>query len=316
MNIKFKPDFFTLADPVQMRFAKLNNGIYLFIITILSVAAVFLSSIVGTSTMISIYGFGIVEQLLDGVALSSGQQTVLLISSFLPIFFIVWLCLRLFENRGLASIGMQIPQFLGHYLRGVVVGLLMFGSVALPMWALGLAELEAPFSSSVIGGSLLLLVGWIVQGAGEEVLVRGYLMQIYGRITNPLIAIIISSLFFAFLHIANNGIVPLALINLSLFGIFAALYTIAEGGLWGIFAIHSVWNWAQGNLFGFEVSGNDVGENTIINLVETGPDLWTGGLFGPEGGLIVTIVLLIGCVVYWRRARMRPTITADATTPA
>ncbi len=87
------------------------------------------------------------------------------------------------------------------------------------------------------------------------------------------------------------------MINLFLFGIFASVYAMNEGGLWGVFAIHSFWNWAQGNLLGLEVSGSLIGGTTLINLKENGSDLLTGGAFGPEGGLAITIVLVIGCAI-------------------
>jgi hypothetical protein len=144
-----------------------------------------------------------------------------------------------------------------------------------------------------------LLVGWIVQGAAEETLTRGFLLPIFGVRLGPAWGILISSLLFAALHLLNDNLGWIALLNLFLFGVFASLYAIREGGLWGVFAIHSIWNWAQGNIFGLEVSGEDFGATTIFNLKETGPDLITGGLFGPEGGLIVTIVLTAGCLVIY-----------------
>ncbi len=95
---------------------------------------------------------------------------------------------------------------------------------------------------------------------------------------------------------------PLALLNLVLMGIFMGLYAMREGSIWGISALHSAWNWVQGNFFGFEVSGNSARGGTLINLTETGPDWFTGGTFGPEGGLVVTIFLMIGILVilFWK----------------
>jgi hypothetical protein len=66
-----------------------------------------------------------------------------------------------------------------------------------------------------------------------------------------------------------------------------------------VFGIHAVWNWAQGNLFGFEVSGQAAAGGTLFNFMEIGPDVITGGPFGPEGGLAVTIVLIISCALVW-----------------
>jgi hypothetical protein len=111
------------------------------------------------------------------------------------------------------------------------------------------------------------------------------------------LAVLVSALLFASLHIFNLNINLVAFINLALFGVFAALYATREGSLWGIFALHSAWNWAQSNLFGMEVSGLPVRLGALINLKETGPDWLTGGAFGPEGGVVVTLVLLVGIVL-------------------
>ena len=113
-------------------------------------------------------------------------------------------------------------------------------------------------------------------------------------------------------HALNPNLSLIALLNLFLFGLFAALYTLYEGGLWGVFSIHAVWNWAQGNIFGFEVSGQLAPGGTMFNLMETGPDVITGGPFGPEGGLAVTIVLLVGCGVVWWLAQHQAQPSAPA----
>lgn len=80
------------------------------------------------------------------------------------------------------------------------------------------------------------------------------------------------------------------------------VYTMREGSLWGISALHSVWNWVQGNFFGFEVSGTNASGGTLLNLLATGKDWLTGGAFGPEGGLAVTIVLVAGiaATIFWK----------------
>ena len=110
---------------------------------------------------------------------------------------------------------------------------------------------------------------------------------------------LLPSLVFAALHLLNPNLGLIPLLNLALFGIFAALFALYEGGLWGVFAIHSAWNWAQGNLFGFEVSGSPAGSTVIFDMMEVGPDWLTGGAFGPEGGLAVTAVLIAGSLLVW-----------------
>lgn len=228
--------------------------------------------------------------------------TFFLIFTFGPIFLILWGWLLLFEKRSLWTIGMVRKGALRSYLRGVVVGLFMLSASVGISAALGYIAFESgdPQKQGIaaLGGVLLLFLGWMVQGAGEEVLTRGWLLPLIGSRYNTVAGIIISSLLFALLHLANSNISYIAILNLFLFGFFACLYALYEEGLWGVFSIHSVWNWAQGNLFGFEVSGTEAGV-TLLNLMEVGPDTITGGPFGPEGGLAVTVVLLVSCLLVW-----------------
>jgi hypothetical protein len=124
-------------------------------------------------------------------------------------------------------------------------------------------------------------------------------MPVVGARYRPWLGIILSATLFALWHSLNPNLNPIAMVNLFLFGLFAAFYALREGGLWGVFGIHAAWNWAQGNLFGLQVSGLQIAGGTLFNLVETGPDAITGGPFGPEGGLAVTVVLLASCGLVW-----------------
>jgi membrane protease YdiL (CAAX protease family) len=153
-----------------------------------------------------------------------------------------------------------------------------------------------------IAGVMLVLIGWIVQGGAEEVLIRGWVLPVIGARYKPWVGLLVSSLIFALLHGLNPNLSVIALVNLALFGVFAGLYAMREGSMWGISALHTVWNWVQGNFFGLQVSGNGAGGGTLINLMETGADWLTGGEFGPEGGLAVTIVLLISIAItlFWK----------------
>jgi membrane protease YdiL (CAAX protease family) len=158
-----------------------------------------------------------------------------------------------------------------------------------------------------LAGVLLVFLGWIVQGSAEEALARGWLLPVIGARYKPLAGIIISSIIFAIYHSLNPNVNPIAFLNLFLFGAFTALYALYEGGLWGVFGIHAAWNWAQGNLFGFEVSGLPPAGGMLFNLMEAGPDVVTGGPFGPEGGLAVTIILIVSCGFVWLASERQET---------
>ncbi|MCB0196272.1 MAG: CPBP family intramembrane metalloprotease [Anaerolineae bacterium] len=231
------------------------------------------------------------------------EQAIFLVLVFGPVFLILWAWLALFEKRPFWTIGLERAGFLQKYLRGALVGLLMFTTAVGISAALGFVAFEADSSVSsgifALGGVVIVFVGWMVQGAAEEALTRGWLLPVVGARHQPWLGIVISSLLFAILHLLNPNLSAVAVLNLALFGFFTALYALYEQSLWGVFSIHSIWNWAQGNLFGFEVSGQPAPGGTLFNLMEVGPDVVTGGPFGPEGGLSVTIVLLLSCAIVW-----------------
>lgn len=222
-----------------------------------------------------------------------------LLSSFLPIYFIVWIWVLIAEKRHLWTLGFEWTGAFRKYINGGLLGIAIFSAAVGLMALFGdirLAARPAALGFAELGGVVLLLAGWIVQGGAEEVLARGYLLPVVGSHYGTVLGIIISSLVFASWHLFNPNLSVLAVVNLALYGLFAAFYALHEGGLWGVCAFHSLWNWVQGNFFGFEVSGGTFGASTLFKFQEVGPDWFTGGSFGPEGGLAVTLVLVAGCI--------------------
>lgn len=110
-------------------------------------------------------------------------------------------------------------------------------------------------------------------------------------------AIIVSSLFFAFLHFSNSGFSLLAFINLFLFGVFASLLLLEFGNIWIAGAFHSVWNFVQGNIYGIQVSGTNKSSSVFVTSNVAGREIINGGSFGMEGGLSVTFILALGIVL-------------------
>ena len=120
--------------------------------------------------------------------------------------------------------------------------------------------------------------------------------------SNVLIAVVVSSALFSLFHLFNDNVSLLAMANIFLVGLFLAVYALWEKGLWGIAGIHTSWNMAQANFFGLEVSGNDLSFGSLLDLEENGPGLWTGDAFGPEAGLVATLVVGAGlAIVAWLR---------------
>jgi membrane protease YdiL (CAAX protease family) len=221
-------------------------------------------------------------------------------------YIILWAWLKFVEKRPFWTLGYELKNVLSQYGRGFLIGTLMFASAVGLLALFGSVSFEqgdpAQQGFPAVGGVFLVLLGWIIQGGGEEVLMRGWVLPVIGARYKPWLGLLLSSLLFAIMHGLNPNLSVIALINLTLFGVFAGLYAMREGSLWGISALHSVWNWIQGNFFGFQVSGMNASGGTLLNLMETGADWFTGGEFGPEGGLAVTIVLAIGILIilFWK----------------
>lgn len=229
-----------------------------------------------------------------------------LICAFALVYLILWAWLKFFEKRPFWTLGYEMQNAFRQYARGFLFGALMFAGAVGILAAFGSVSFERGLPAyqgvAALGGVILVLFGWIVQGGAEEVLLRGWVLPVVGARYKPWIGLLVSSLIFSVMHGLNPGLSPLALINLALFGVFAGLYAMREGSLWGVSALHSVWNWVQGNFFGFQVSGTDARGGTLINLMETGADWFTGGAFGPEGGFAVTAVLLVSIFItlFWK----------------
>jgi hypothetical protein len=103
----------------------------------------------------------------------------------------------------------------------------------------------------------------------------------------------------------------LPLLNLVLFGVATGLYKmrVDDDQLWGVFAIHSIWNWLQQDVFGLENSGNASPiANTLFHVEpnrQLADPIWGGG-FGPEGTLAATLVLLVLLARVLLHGRGRP----------
>jgi len=231
------------------------------------------------------------------------------ISAFFLIYVFVGLWARFYEGRPMWTLGYEARRALLRYAAGFAAGIVLFVGASAILMSLGALVPEQGDPSrqglAALGGVLIILTGWLVQGGAEEVLFRGWVLPVLGARYRPWVGLAVSSLLFAVMHGLNSGIHWLALVNLALFGLFAALYALQEGSIWGISALHSAWNWVQGNILGFDVSGMDAGGLSLWNFKTQGPAWITGGAFGPEGGIAVTIVLLIGIAVLLQRGRVR-----------
>jgi membrane protease YdiL (CAAX protease family) len=147
---------------------------------------------------------------------------------------------------------------------------------------------------SLLFVSIVLLFG----AAGEEMLFRGYLFQVLVKAIGPFATMLPMSVLFGLAHSANLNFTFLALVNTVLWGIVLGYSFILSGDLWLPIGLHFGWNWTL-PLLGVNLSGFTMGVTGYSIHWNIGA-LWSGGDYGPEGGLLTSAVLAL-LVVYLRR---------------
>lgn len=211
-------------------------------------------------------------------------------------FLMLWIWMCIIERRGLCPFRLPRRQALRTYLQGLLLGIVLMSVIVCVLLSSGTATLQ--LAGSAEGGGvvalLFTLLGWMVQGPKEEIIYRGWLLSRLTRRYGRRFSIMISSLVFALAHILNPHVNLLALFNLTLFGVLCALCALADGNIWRVAGLHTAWNWMQGHIFALPVSGMQYRGGNLFFFQNTYATLLNGGDFGPEGGLVVTLVLVLG----------------------
>ncbi|WP_172408337.1 type II CAAX endopeptidase family protein [Desulfosporosinus sp. FKA] len=210
-------------------------------------------------------------------------------------FFFVWV--RFVEKRPIKTIGFQSINPLKSYTIGFLLGFISISTITaiLAFWGMvAIKSFNVNFAPLLFGSIAL---GWIVQSASEEIAIRGWLIPLIGNRSTPIIAIVLTSMIFGILHLFSSGVTVLSFVNLVLSGVFFAGYAIYSNNIWGVCGLHFSWNLSLGNIYGFPVSGFSSYGETILTMKPVGSVFFTGGDFGPEGGFVTTVILLIGIVI-------------------
>ncbi|EJO5347349.1 CPBP family intramembrane metalloprotease [Clostridium botulinum] len=272
--------------------AKQSKRLYNIIISyVLVLLFMFIGEIIGSIV------FFIIKSILRISNDTAINFSIYLITGFLFSTLLVFLWVKKCEKRSVAGMGFCREGFVRKYISGFIFGIILFSLVVIVLIVTGHINLVNGLNLNNIVPLIVILPGWMIQSATEEVLVRGWLMNVLGAKYNITIGLIFSSLLFALLHFFNPNISLVAIVNLFITGIVFGLYVIKTRNLWGACGLHAAWNFFQGNIFGFEVSGMETGIASLMKLRLVGSKLFTGGSFGPEAGIACTIVLCLCTII-------------------
>ncbi len=222
----------------------------------------------------------------------------------------IFLAKRFLDKEPIESLGLKVnPQALFDIFAGIGITFIQMGFIYAVMQSLGWITFEGfawdvDSIPRVITGTLTFFVIFVLVGWNEELLSRGYHLQTLTSGLNLFWGVMISSAVFGFLHIFNPDSSWSAVLGITLAGFYFAFAYVRTRQLWLPIGLHIGWNFCEGVVFGFPVSGLDIYPLTRIEVV--GPELWTGGRFGPEAGLIILPSLVIGGVLIWWFTRNRP----------
>ena len=232
---------------------------------------------------------------------------LMLLMLYLTVFELVLpiLYCRLAEGRSLSSVGFVKKGAVKQYLVGYLIG----AALILSTVGISIVTGQSRITFTGVTFSTILVViayffGYLIQGAAEEVLFRGFFMlSFYGALNrlrerkgSAVLAVLVSAFLFAFAHVLNPGFTPLAFLSIFLTGILFGLYILRTGSILGACAMHSAWNFILGNILGVQVSGT-MASSSIFHTVDIGKTSFiNGGAFGLEGGIgdiVVTCIAIL-----------------------
>ena len=213
----------------------------------------------------------------------------------------IYLARRFLDRRSFASLGLKLDhRVFPDLLAGIAITFIMMGLIYLAMSRLGWIHFEGfawqfDHLPVVLGQTLLYLLIFIITGWQEELLSRGYHLQTLSSGINLFWGVLISSAIFGALHLGNPNATWISAVGIFFAGLFLALGYLCTGQLWLSIGLHIGWNFFEGVVFGFPVSGT--ASYPLLRMHVSGPALWTGGTFGPEAGLIILPAILIGALL-------------------
>jgi membrane protease YdiL (CAAX protease family) len=203
------------------------------------------------------------------------------------------------DRRSLTSLGFtKRGRAAADFGRGALLALVLLAvEVPAVLWfSGGSLTLRSDADLRVLGTFLYLLLGFLLVGINEEIVFRGYLFRnlLEGRGIRT--AVFVSAALFALLHGLNPNFSWVAFGNILLIGVLLCVTVVRTGALWAAFGFHFAWNYLLGCFFSLPVSGIRVESLFTADLPDRAA-LWTGGSFGPEGGLINTVTTAVALLV-------------------
>lgn len=242
---------------------------------------------------------------------SSWQDVIIYFFSMIGTLLTIWLARKYIDKETFSSLGLNKV-----IKKDITFGLLM-GFIMLFIGFIGLLlfnQIQYVGSQFILSDFMAGFLLYVFVALTEELLVRGYVLSNLMDSMNKYSALVISSIIFSILHGGNPSFGWLPALELFLAGLLFGLPYLYTRNLWFPIALHFSWNFFQGTVFGFKVSGQE--HYSIIQQTYESENLWNGGSFGFEGSILSVLFSVIGIVIvyiaYYRPSKEEVNLVEDS----
>jgi len=225
-------------------------------------------------------------------AIGVNMMLVFMLLQFIGTLFAVFIFRKFVDKKSFKSLGFELTNYKADLLKGLVWGAALISIGFLALYSSGfISIIETDFGAVQW---LSYIAFFVIVAFNEEILVRGYVLSNLMASMNKYWALIVSALLFSVMHLGNDSTSLISTANIFIAGLMLGIYTIHKRNLWFPIAMHFTWNFFQGPVLGFEVSGTKM--ESMINQQVSGNPLITGGDFGFEGSLLLTIMMIASTI--------------------
>ena len=243
------------------------------------------------------------KNFMQGEMFSDSVMNLLKYYGMIVIIGVTILCWKLIERKKLSEMG--VTKHIGGWLIGALIGVGLLAVCVAALMITGSISYEGLSKDTNIPMLMLMLGGFIIQGAAEEFLCRGLVLcSLRDRVPMP-VSISASTFVFTFNHWGNfmgsepkyifSGVFCLIVISC----VFSFL-TLKTKSIWAACGLHSVWNFCLCCVLGLNLSGSEGASTALINIRSVGNNLLNGGNYGIEASIIADIVIAAAAVLLWQ----------------
>jgi len=273
---------------------------YLLVAVVLSVFATFVGVALDVAGLLEIPPIdeGLVARGTEGIIEIIGQfmLPIAIVTGIYSVAY-TWAFARLVDRRSLRTLGLgrRAGGFL-QFWKGVGLAFVILLVVFLLSLSTGSIEVRgfarpATETSSVAGYLVGAIVAFLLVGIYEELMFRGYVLQVLNERAGRGVAVLVSSVIFAVMHGANPGADLMGIVNIVAIGALLAYLFYRSGALWMPIGFHAGWNFLLGYVFTLPVSGLPM--RGILDVVEVGGPGGEPSRYGPESSIALTAALAV-----------------------